>query len=294
MLKRENYNDLYAFLLVAQEKSFTKAAQKLGVSSPALSKTIRLLEERLGIQLFTRTTRTVSLTQAGDQLFRTAEQSFYKLDNELAILEHYRNAPTGLVRINAGLQTVETLLIPKLAHFQQQYPEVQLELSSNNRFIDIIAEGFDAGVRLGDDVSEGMIAVRISAPLKMAVVATPGYFEKYGIPKTIQELEQHQCICYRLSNGGVYPWEFEHNGEKISIKPKGQWIFNDDNPSRAAVKKGLGIAYLPEELIADELTSGELIQIFGEQCLALPSLYLYYPHRNVSPALRVVIDTLKI
>ena len=294
MLKRENYNDLYAFLLVAQEKSFTKAAQKLGVSSPALSKTIRLLEQRLGIQLFTRTTRTVSLTQAGEQLFRTAEQSFHKLDNELAILEHYRNAPTGLVRINAGLQIVETLLIPKLVHFQQQYPEVQLELNSDNRFIDIIVEGFDAGVRLGDDVSEGMIAVRISEPMKMAVVASPDYFERYGIPKTIQELAQHQCICYRLSNGGVYQWEFEHNAEKITISPKGQWIFNDDNPARTAAKKGLGIAYLPEDLVSNELASGELIQIFGEQCLALPSLYLYYPHRNVSPALRAVIDTLKL
>ncbi|MDH2997563.1 LysR family transcriptional regulator [Pasteurellaceae bacterium LFhippo2] len=294
MLKRENYNDLYAFLLVAQEKSFTKAAQKLGVSSPALSKTIRLLEQRLGIQLFTRTTRTVSLTQAGEQLFRTAEQSFHKLDNELAILEHYRNAPTGLVRINAGLQIVETLFIPKLAYFQQQYPEVQLELSSENRFVDIIAEGFDAGVRLGDDVSEGMIAVKISEPMKMAVVASPDYFERYGIPKSLQELEQHQCICYRLSSGGIYQWEFEHNGEKITINPKGQWIFNDDNPTRTATKKGLGIAYLPEDLVSNELASGELIQIFGEQCLALPSLYLYYPHRNVSPALRAVIDSLRV
>ncbi|OOH91187.1 LysR family transcriptional regulator [Pasteurellaceae bacterium 15-036681] len=294
MLKRENYNDLYAFLLVAQEKSFTKAAQKLGVSSPALSKTIRLLEQRLGIQLFTRTTRTVSLTQAGEQLFRTAEQSFHKLDNELAILEHYRNAPTGLVRINAGIYTIDKLLIPKLAYFQQQYPEVQLELSSENRFVDIIAEGFDAGIRLNDDVAEGMIAVKISPPLKMVLVASPDYFERYGIPKNIQELEQHQCICYRLSNGGIYAWEFEHNGKPTSFVPKGQWVFNDDYVTCTAAKRGLGIAYLQEDLVADELASGELIQILGEQCLALPSLYLYYPHRNVSPALRAVIDTLRI
>ncbi|RRN05877.1 LysR family transcriptional regulator [Bibersteinia trehalosi] len=291
---RENYNDLHSFLTVAQEKSFSRAATKLRVSPPALSKTIRLLEERLGLQLFVRTTRQVSLTHAGEQLFRTAEQSFGKLNHELELLAHYRNAPSGLVRINAGLQVVEQILIPTLAHFRQQYPDIQLELISENHFVDIIAEGFDAGVRLGSDVGEGMIAVKISDPMKMVLVVRPDYLAQHGFPKTLSDLTQYQGLGYRLTNGQLYAWEFQQNGETIKITPPCQWIFNDDFAIKTAALQGLGIAYLPEMLVENEVANGSLITLFSEHCQSLPALYLYYPHRNVSPALRVVIDSLKV
>lgn len=294
MSKRENYNDLYAFLTVAEQRSFSRAAEKLGVSSPALSKTIRLLEVRLGLQLFVRTTRQVSLTQAGQQLFHTAQQSFNKLDHELDLLAHYRNAPSGLVRINAALQVIENLFVPKLAHFEQQYPDIQLELIAENRFVDIIAEGFDAGVRLGSDVAEGMIAVKISEPLKMVLVGSPDYFDEYGFPKTLDDLMQHKGIGYRFRSGNLYAWEFEEQGKQRTITPNCQWIFNDDYPTKIATLQGLGLAYVPEHLVEKELASGQLISIFNEQIPPLSPFYLYYPHRNVSPALRVVIDTLKV
>ncbi|MGQ8821399.1 LysR family transcriptional regulator [Bibersteinia trehalosi] len=294
MSKRENYNDLYAFLTVAEQRSFSRAAEKLGVSSPALSKTIRLLEERLGLQLFVRTTRQVSLTQAGQQLFHTAQQSFNKLDHELDLLAHYRNAPSGLVRINAALQVIENILVPKLAHFDQQYPDIQLELIAENRFVDIIAEGFDAGVRLGSDVAEGMIAVKISEPLKMVLVGSPDYFDEYGFPKNLDDLTQHKGIGYRFRSGNLYAWEFEEQGKQRTITPNCQWIFNDDYPTKIAALQGLGIAYLPEMLVENEVANNSVITLFPEHCQSLPALYLYYPHRNVSPALRVVIDSLKV
>ena len=294
MLKRENYNDIFAFLKVAQEKNFNKASQKLGISSPALSKKIHQLEQRLGVQLFNRTTRSLSLTQVGEQLFRTVETSFAKMDNELQLIEHYRNSPSGLVRINCGLQVIETLLLPKLAHFKDKYPDIQFEFISDNRFVDIVAKGFDAGIRFGSDVAEDMVAVCISQPMKMAVVATADYFQKKGFPSTIQELTQHQCIGYRLSNGHLFQWQFEYSGQIVKITPQGQWILNDDYPTLIAAKMGLGIAYLPEELIAKELANGQLIRIFNEYSYTFPPLYLYYPHRNISSALRVVVNTLRV
>lgn len=295
MLKRENYNDLYAFLLVAQEKSFVKAAQKLGISSPALSKTIRLLEERLKLQLLARTTRSVSFTQAGEKLFRTAQHSFTQLDHQLAQLENYRQSPAGLVRINCSINVIQFILLPKLASFKQQYPDIQLELISDNRFVDIVAEGFDAGVRFGNMLSEEMIAIKISEENKMALVGSPDYFHQHGFPKTIQDLHQYQCLGYRLSKtGGLFEWEFNDKGITTKITPQGQWIFNDDIPTKLAAKLGLGLAYLPEELVNTEIANGELIRIFAEQSYVFPSFYLYYPHRNVSPSLRAVIECLKL
>lgn len=185
LLSRQNYNDLYAFLMVAQHKSFARAAEKLGVSPQALSKTIKVLERHLGLQLFNRTTRTVSLTYAGKQLFSATQQSFTYLNDELTRLAHYRNAPSGTVKITAGLQVVQNTLIPKLAQLQMQYPDIKLHLSANNRFVDIVAEGFDAGVRLGNDVDEMMIAVKISEPITMNIVATPHYLKQFGFIKTL-------------------------------------------------------------------------------------------------------------
>ncbi|MDD0824817.1 LysR family transcriptional regulator [Mannheimia sp. AT1] len=291
---RENYNDLYAFWLVAQEKNFTRAAQELGISPSALSKTIRLLEKRLGLQLFNRTTRTVALTQAGEQLFITAQKSFDNLNNGLDRLAHYREMPTGKIKVTAGLQIVQDILIPRLAHFKEQYPEIVLEFHAENQFVDIISQGFDAGVRLGDDVNEMMIAVKISQPIKMCMVGSPTLFEHYGFIKSINELSRFPSIGYVMSTGKLYEWELVEKGQTVKITPSAQFVCNDDNAIKTACLKGLGLAYLPQSLVQSELATGELISVLQPFCLSLPALYLYYPHRNISPALRVVIDNLKV
>lgn len=290
-----NYNDLYAFYQVAQHQSFSQAANKLGISAPALSKTIRQLEARLGVQLLHRTTRSVSLTQAGQQFYQQAERSFNRLNQGLAQLEHYRQSPRGVVRINCAMLPIEWLLLPKLAPLQRLYPDIIIEAISDSRFIDIVKDGFDAGIRLGDDVAEDMIAVKISGPLKMAVVASPGYLAQHGIPQHPSELAQHSCIGYRmLSSGTLYPWTFQHNGETHQLTPQAKWIFSDDYPARTAAKMGLGLAYLPESMVEQDIARGELIALFPNQPPTLPAFYLYYPSRHISPALRVVVDCLRL
>lgn len=293
-MNRPNYNELYAFVTVAQEKSFARAAAKLGVSPQALSKTIKLLESRLGLQLFNRTTRSVSLTHAGRQLFASADTGFAHLDNGLTRLAHYRNAPSGTVKISAGLQVVQNTLIPKLARFQTQYPDISLHLSANNRFVDIVAEGFDAGVRLGDDVGETMIAVRISEPLAMTVTASPSYIKQFGLIETPDELARHQGIGYVMSSGKLYEWELTRHGKPFTATPPCRWRFDDDEAVKTACLHGLGLAYLPQDLVADELADGRLIAVLPAFCPSLPALYLYYPHRNISPALRAVVECLRV
>lgn len=290
----QNYNDLYAFLMVANEKNFTKAARLLGVSQPALSKTIRQLEQRLGLTLLTRTTRSLSLTQAGEQLYQTVQFGFTELNDGLTRLNYLKDTPSGKVRINASLHAIDKIILPKLAHFSQQFPEIQFELISENRFVDIVAEQFDAGIRLGDDVQEGMIAVKIYPPTPMAVVGTPEYFERFNIPKTVAELTHHHCIAYKYQSGGVYAWQFWQDGQVIKHKPNGQWIVQDSYLEVSAVRLGLGLAYVPMDLVADDVATGRLIRVLQEFSDSLPAVYLYYPHRQVSVALKAVIEYLKI
>lgn len=294
MLNRYSYNDLHVFMLVAREGSFTKAATKLGVAQSGVSRTIRELEQHLGLQLLTRTTRKLSLTQAGEQLYRTTLESFQNLENGLSMLAHYRETPSGTVRINASQHAIEKVLLPKLAVFKERYPDIQLELISESRFIDIITEQFDAGVRLGGEVGEGMIAVRITADMEMVVVATPENLRRYGFPDTPKDLSSHPCIAYQLEDGSIYQWEFLENDKLMLHKPKGQWIFSDSYMEVAAARMGLGLAYVPKELVTEDLDRGNLIQVLKPYSHHYEGLYLYYPHRNVSPALRMVVDTLKI
>ncbi|AIZ78593.1 LysR family transcriptional regulator [Actinobacillus equuli] len=293
MLQRENYNDLYAFLCVAREQNFTKAATKLGISQSALSRTIKQLESRLGVQLFARTTRRLSLTQAGNQLFQTAGQTFTKLDQELAMLGHYRETPSGLVRITASQYALDKVLLPKLAKFQTRYPDIQLELISDTAFSDIISEQFDAGVRFGDLVAEGMIAVRISNDEEMAVIGSPYYFHAHGFPKTPSDLAHHQCLNYRYASGAMYHWDFVEHGKQIQVKVQGQWTFSNDYSIRDAAKLGLGLGYICKDLVQKELEKGELIQVLSEFSYTFTGFHLYYPHRNTSPALKCVIDALR-
>ncbi|TCB34213.1 LysR family transcriptional regulator [Acinetobacter sp. ANC 4910] len=296
MITKENYNDLYAFLMVTREGSFTKAAGKLGVSQSALSHTIRGLEERLGMLLLTRTTRSVSPTEAGERLRQTISASFDHIDNELSLLSKLRDTPAGTIRINASSHAIRQILLPKLQQLTQRYPDINIELTANSGMVDIVAERFDAGVRFGSRVAEGMIAVRIGNDVKMAVVATPEYFAKHGQPQSPQELTQHSCIGFRLTTqGGIYAWEFEKDGLEIKIKINGQWVFNESYHSADAVRLGLGIAYIPEDMVEDDLRCGRLIKVLDDYSIQFSGYHLYYPHRRQqSPALRLVIDTLRL
>nr|WP_235204896.1 LysR substrate-binding domain-containing protein [Pectobacterium brasiliense] len=294
MTGRENYNDLYVFMLVAREGSFTKAASMLGLAQSGVSRTIRNLENRLGVQLLTRTTRKLSLTQAGEQLYRTTVTSFQSLDIGLTTLAHFRDTPSGTVRINASQHAIDKVLLPKLAIFRQRYPDIRLELISESRFVDIINERFDAGVRLGGEVDEGMIAVRIAPGMDMVVVATPDHFFHYGFPQTPADLAVHPCIAYQFADGSLYQWELWQEGNQIKHRPQGQWVFSDSYMEAEAARQGLGLAYVPEELVREDLERGTLIRVLTRYSHRLAELHLYYPHRNVSPALRMVIDTLRI
>ncbi|WP_421507688.1 LysR family transcriptional regulator [Erwinia rhapontici] len=294
MAKRENYNDLYLFMLVVREGSFTAAARRLGLAQSGISRAVRELEERLGIQLLVRTTRKLSLTQAGERLYQTVESGFDALDTGLATLAYYRNIPSGTVRINASQHAIDKVLLPKLAVFSQRYPDIELELISESRFVDIIAERFDAGVRLGPEVGSGMVAVRITPDMEMVVVGTPDHFRRYGFPQTPADLVMHPCIAYQFADGSLYPWELNQDDKKITHRPQGQWAFSDSYMEAKAARLGLGLAYVPEELVAEDLEQGTLIRTLRPYSLRMEGSFLYYPHRNVSPALRVVIDTLKI
>lgn len=294
MAKRENYNDLYLFMMVVQEGSFTAAAQRLGLAQSGISRSVRKLEQRLGLQLLVRTTRKLSLTQAGEQLYQTVQSGFDALDSGLATLAYYRNTPSGTVRINASQHAIDQVLLPKLAVFKQRYPDIRLELISESRFVDIIAERFDAGVRLGPEVGSGMVAVRITPDMEMAIVGTPEHFRRYGFPQTPADLVIHPCITYQFGDGSVYAWELSLDDKKITHQPQGQWVFADSYMEAKAARLGLGLAYVPEELVRDDLERGTLIRVLQRYSLRLEGSFLYYPHRNVSPALRAVIDTLRI
>ncbi|POT55211.1 LysR family transcriptional regulator [Citrobacter amalonaticus] len=294
MAKRENYNDLHLFMMVVQEGSFTAAAQRIGLAQSGISRSIRELEQRLGLQLLVRTTRKLSLTQAGEQLYRTVQSGFDALDTGLATLAHYRHTPSGTVRINASQHTIDKVLLPKLAIFKQRFPDIRLELISESRFVDIIAERYDAGVRLGPEVGGGMVAVRITPDMEMAVVGTPEHFRRYGFPQTPADLVIHPCIAYQFGDGSLYAWELNENGKKITHQPQGQWAFADSYMEAKAARLGLGLAYVPEELVSDDLERGALIRVLQRYSLRLEGSFLYYPHRNVSPALRAVIETLRI
>ncbi len=294
MHSRENYNDLYLFMLVAEEGSFTKAAARLGMAQSGVSRSIRALEERLGVPLLTRTTRQLALTQAGEQLYRTAQESFARLDHGLDVLAHYRSTPSGTVRINASQHAIDKVLLPKLAPCLHRYPDVRLELINDNRFVDIIHERFDAGVRMDGDVGEGMVAVRIAAESEMAVVGTPEHFRRYGFPETPLALAAHPCIAYQFANGSLYAWEFWHEGSLIKHMPQGQWAFADSYLEAAAARAGLGLAYVPLDLVADDLAHGRLIRVLQPYSDRMPALYLYYPQRNASPALKAVAELLRV
>jgi DNA-binding transcriptional LysR family regulator len=294
-MPRANLNDIVAFLAVAREKNFTKAAAKLGVSQSALSHTIRALETRLGLRLLTRTTRSVSPTDAGERLLNAVGPHFADIQAELDALSALRDKPSGSVRITAGLHATETILWPKLQPMLRKYPDVKLEITVDYGLANIVADRFDAGVRLGEQVAKDMIAVRIGPDFRFVVVAAPSYFANRSEPRTPQDLTQHNCINLRLPTyGGLYSWEFERAGREINVRVDGQLVFNNSRQILEAALAGCGVAYLPEDTAAPHIERKRLVQVLDHWCAPFPGYHLYYPsRRQSSPALALVADALR-
>ena len=291
----ENFNDLLAFLAVAKERSFTRAAAQLGVSQSALSHTIRGLEERLGLRLLTRTTRSVSPTEAGDRLLHALGPRFEEIDAELAALSELREKPAGTIRITATDYAAEMILWPKIAKFLPQYPDIKVEIIIDYGLTNIVAERFDAGVRNGEQVAKDMIAVRIGPDMQMAVVGAPSYFVKRSPPKKPQDLIGHNCINLRLPTyGSLYAWEFEKGKRELKIHVEGQLVFNSTFQMLNAALAGFGLAYVPEDLAQPHLAEGRLNRVLENWCPTFSGYHLYYPSRRQrSPAFALVVDALR-
>jgi DNA-binding transcriptional LysR family regulator len=295
-MERGELNDLMAFAAVARERSFTRAAAILGMSPSALSHAMRGLEERLGVRLLARTTRNVAPTEAGERLLQSLNPALADIESGLGALAEWRDNPSGTVRITTFAYAAKMVLTPKLPAFLLANPDVRVELNIENGLTDIIAAGFDAGIRLGETVAKDMIAVKVGPPLRTVVVATPAYFERHPPPQTPYDLERHACIGYRMTtSGGLLPWEFEMNGKEINIRTSGQLVVNDGDLPAAAVRAGVGLGYMMEHDVADEIASGELIQVLDEWCPTFPGFHLYHPsRRQAPPALRALIAALRV
>jgi DNA-binding transcriptional LysR family regulator len=294
-MSRENFNDLSAFVAVARERSFTKAAAALGISASALSQTIRGLEERLGVRLLSRTTRSVSTTDAGERVLNAVGPRFAEIEAELVALTELRDRPVGTVRITCSEHAADTVLWPKLAKVLPDYPDIKVELFIEHSFTDIAAERFDAGVRLGESVERDMIAVRIGPDGRLVAVASPRYLKRRSLPETPQDLVKHSCINLRLaSQGGLYAWEFEKDERPLRVRVDGQLIFNTIRPMVNATLAGFGIAFVPEDSVVNHIKSGKLVQILDAWCPPIAGFHLYYPsRRQSSPAFQVIADALR-
>ncbi|KZD20811.1 LysR family transcriptional regulator [Tardiphaga robiniae] len=294
-MPRQTIDDLLAFFAVAKEASFTRAAAKLGVSQSALSHTIRGLEERLGLRLLTRTTRSVAPTEAGERLIRTIGPKLEEIDAELAAVTELREKPAGTIRITTGEHSAETIIWPALAKLLPRYPDIKAELVVDYGLIDIVAERYDAGVRLGEQVAKDMIAVRIGPDFRMVVVGAPSYFAQRPLPKRPQDLTAHDCINIRLPTlGGLYVWEFEKRGRALKVRVDGQMVFNNMSLREKAVLSGSGLAYLPEDRVRDHIASGRLVQVLSDWCQPFSGYHLYYPsRRQPTSAFAALVDALR-
>ena len=294
-MPRQNVNDLLAFLAVARERSFTKAAAKLGVSQSALSHTIRGLEARLGLRLLTRTTRSVAPTAAGERLLHSVGPRFEEIEAELEGLSELRDKPAGAIRITAGEHAVNSVLQPALVKFLPLYPDIKVEIAVEHSLVDIVAQRYDAGVRSGEQVAKDMIAVRIGPDMRMAVVGAPSYFAKRSPPKKPQDLTDHNCINLRLpTHGGLYGWEFEKGDRELKVRVDGQLVFNGPTQMLSAALAGLGLAYVPQDLAQPHLDAGLLTRVLEDWCPPYSGYHLYYPsRRQSSPAFALLVDALR-
>jgi DNA-binding transcriptional LysR family regulator len=293
-MRREDFSDLIAFVMVAREGSFTRAAAKLGVSQSALSHTIRGIESRMGIRLLTRTTRSVSVTDAGERLLAIVAPRFDDIEAEVSALGELRDKPTGTVRINTAEHAANSILWPKLTPFLATYPDIRVEITIDYALTDIVTGRYDLGVRLGDQVAKDMIAVRIGPDFRMAVVGSPAYFASRPKPQTPHDLTEHNCINLRLPTyGGIYAWEFEKDGHQLNVRVEGQLTFNSSTPRLRAALAGFGLAFLPEDMVAEHVAQGRLVSLLDDWCQTFPGYHVYYPSRQSSMALQLVIDALR-
>jgi len=294
-MHREIVSDLLAFFAVARERSFTKAAAKMGVSQSALSHTIRGLEARLGVRLLARTTRSVSPTQAGERLVASVGTRFEEIEAELDTLNELRDKPAGVIRLTAGEHAVNSLLLPALAKFLPRYPDIQVEVTVDHSLVDIVAQRYDAGVRFGEQVAKGMIAVRIGPDIRMAVVGSPSYFENRSAPRKPQDLTEHNCINFRQpTHGGLYAWEFEKGNRELKVRVEGQVVLNGSTQILEAAIAGMGLAYMAEDLALPHLAGGRLRRVLDDWCPPYAGYHLYYPsRRQSSPAFALLVDALR-
>jgi DNA-binding transcriptional LysR family regulator len=294
-MPRQNINDLLAFRTVARERSFTRAAAQIGVSPSALSHTIRALEERLGVRLLTRTTRSVATTQAGERLLAAIGPRLDEIEAEVAALSELRDKPSGTIRITTGIHAAQTILWPAVSKLLTNYPDIEVEISVNSGFVDIVADRFDAGVRLGETIAQDMVAVRIGPDMRMAAVASPEYFATRKPPRAPHDLGGHNCINLRFPTlGGLYAWEFESSGRPLNVRVEGQLIVNDVALAMQAVLDGAGIAYLPEDYTRTEVGTGRLVRVLEDWTPPFPGYHLYYPsRRQQSPAFALVVEALR-
>lgn len=294
-MRRENFSDLSVFLSVAEERSFTRAANKLGTSQSAVSQVVRRVEESMGLKLLTRNTRNVALTEAGEQLAETLRPAFDDIQSRIAGLSAMRERPSGTVRITAGRHAAETLIWPAIKEVLGCNPDVIVELSIDQALTDIVADRFDAGVRLGEQITKDMIAVKIGPDLRLAVVGSPAYFADNGKPVSPHDLTRHRCINIRQSTkGGFYVWEFEQDGRELNVRVDGPLILNDSSIIYKAAEEGLGLACVMEDIVADQIASGKLIRVLEDWCPPFAGYHLYYPdRRQITPAFGLLVEALR-
>jgi DNA-binding transcriptional LysR family regulator len=293
-MARDNLSDILVFLAVARERSFTRAAAKLGMTQSALSHTIRALESRLGVRLLTRTTRSVAPTEAGERLLQNVAPRLEEIDAEIAAISDLGDRPAGTIRITATDHVIDNVLWPRLAAVLPRYPDIHVEISAEYRMVDVAAERYDIGVRWGDQVEKDMIAVRLTPDVQTMIVASPAYFADRPVPASARHLMQHDCIRLRLAGGGLYAWELRHGGEDIEVRVQGRLIFNGVYQIVGAALGGCGLAFVTEDLAAPHVRAGRLVSVMADWCPRFPGLHAYYPsRRHTSRALAVVLDALR-
>ncbi|WP_307090257.1 LysR family transcriptional regulator [Sphingomonas faeni] len=294
-MRRGDFSDLAAFMAVADEGSFTRAAAKLGLSQSALSQSIRGLEERLGVRLLARTTRSVSPTEAGDRLLLGLRPAFDGINGELTALTALRDKPAGTIRITTFKHAAASVLWPALTRLMREHPDVHAEITVDDGLIDIVAGRYDAGIRIGEQVEKDMIAVRVGPDIRMAVVGAPSYFERRPAPQDPRGLREHDCINYRqTSSKGLYAWEFERNGVPIEVRVNGPVIVNDAEMMVMGAIDGLGLTYIFEDQVAADIAAGRLVRVLDDWCPPFPGYHLYYPsRRQLTPAFALLVDALR-
>jgi len=290
----ENLNDLHAFLAVAQERSFTRAAARLGLSQSTLSHTVRGLESRLGVRLLTRTTRSVAPTESGEQLMQAIGPQLEAIAAELAAVREYRDKPAGTIRITAIDIVADHLLWPRLRPLLRDYPELRIEIATDYRLVDVVSERFDVGVRLGDQVAQDMVAVRIGPEMRAAIAASPAYLAEHGTPSRIEDLARHQCITLRLTSGAIYAWELLMGGKVMPVKVDGQVTFTSAYQMMQAAIDGCGLVFVTEDALQPHVDAGRLAWVMEDHWPTWPGWHIYYPSRRESSrALKLVIDALR-